>query len=194
MSRAGESRVKALVIVGSPHAKGKSEKLADAICAALAEHGAESEVFSLASHRIGWCVNCGACLKTGDCAIKGDDWVGLCSKFESADLVFLVAPVYFAGPSACLKAMLDRCQMYWARKYVVKSRVPEKRPCHLLVVGDGGDPFGSSPLETICTSALNCANLRIEGNILRFIGNEYDLGRVSQLVFCALENLGKGEA
>lgn len=183
----------ALVIVGSPHAGGRSTVLARAVADALRARGAEPACWHLAARPIAPCVNCGACQTTGDCRIAEDSWPELARHMERCDLVFLVAPVYFAGPAASLKAMLDRCQMFWARKYVLGRAVPPKRPCHLLVVGDGGDPFGSEPLERICTSALNCANLRVGmrgENIHRFIGAEYDLGRVPGIVGAALGEPG----
>lgn len=193
-SARGSGSPDALVIVGSPHGGGRSTALARAVADALRERGVEPTCWHLAARPIAPCVNCGACQTTGDCRIADDSWPELAWHLEHCDLAFLVAPVYFAGPAACLKAMLDRCQMFWARKYVLGRAVPSKRPCHLLVVGDGGDPFGSEPLERICTSALNCANVRVgmQGeNIHRFIGAEHDLSRVPGIVGAALGSLGK---
>lgn len=181
----------ALVLVGSPHDSGKSTELGHAVASALEGRGVDTALHHLAASPVGPCVNCGACQVTGTCRIGGDSWGELSADMESCDIMFLVAPVYFAGPAAPLKAALDRCQMFWARKYVLGRDVPSKRPCHLLVVGDGGDPFGSAPLETICTSALNCANLRVGKNTHRFIGKDYDLSRVPGIVRAALGGLGE---
>lgn len=179
-----------LVLVGSPREQGRSMRLAKAIEVALAVHGVKPTLWPLASYPVAACYNCGACQRTGVCQVVNDGFGVLARHMESADLMFCVAPVYFAGPSAHLKAALDRCQMFWARKHVLKQDMPPKRPCHLLVVGDGGDPFGTSALETICTSALNCANLRIENNIHRYIGIEPSLDEVSHVVDDALRGIG----
>jgi multimeric flavodoxin WrbA len=32
----------------------------------------------------------------------------------------LASPVQFSGPPAAVKAMIDRCQCLWARKYILK--------------------------------------------------------------------------
>lgn len=183
------ARTRALVLVGSAHEHGKSAALGQAVASALEERDVETAFHHLAIAPVGPCTNCGACQVTGRCHIEGDSWPELSARMEGCDIMFLVAPVYFAGPAAPLKAALDRCQMFWARKYVLERDVPPKRPCHLLVVGDGGDPFGSEPLETICTSALNCANLRVGQNVYRFIGEDYDLSRVPQIVDAALHAL-----
>ena len=183
-----------LVLVGSPHEGGKSTKLAQAVCSELQANGVKPTYWHLAQYPVAACNNCGACQATGECAIVNDGWGVLSRHMDSADLFILVAPVYFAGPSGWLKAALDRCQVYWARKYVLHAQMPPKRPAYLLVVGDGGDPFGTQPLEVICTSALNCANLRITPErIERFVGEGYDVSRVPQLVERALREARGGE-
>lgn len=58
-------------------------------------------------------------------AIRGTCFRGT---MNSCAALVVIAPVYFAGPSGWLKAALDRCQMYWARKYVLRNWVPRKRP------------------------------------------------------------------
>lgn len=181
-----------LVVVGSSHVGGKSTKLADAFMGAFNAHGVQPDYVHLANCSIADCINCSACFETGECVFD-DDWEALATKLATADLTLIVAPIYFAGPCANLKAMLDRCQMFFARKYVLEDSVPPKRPAHLVVVGDGGDPFGSQPLELICTSALNCANVRIEGRVHRFIGDEYDFARLPEIVDTMLEDLEAGQ-
>ncbi len=177
----------ALVLVGSPHEDGKSARLATEITRHLRESGMKVTHFEIAKYPVAACTGCGVCSQTGDCCIAGDSWGVLSKHMESCAVFVLVAPVYFAGPSGWLKAALDRCQMFWARKYVLQDRVPEKKPAHLVVIGDGGDPFGSEPLETICTSALNCANLRIESSrIHRLIGSDYDITRAESIAQQAL--------
>lgn len=172
-----------LMLVGSPHEHGKSSQLAAELARIARDRGAEVTLYELSKYPVAACTGCGACQKTGSCVIANDGWGVLSKHMESCDAFVLVAPVYFAGPSGWLKAALDRCQMYWARKYILERDVPAKRPAHLIVIGDGGDPFGSGPLETICTSALNCANLRITPERThRMIGDDYDLGSAPDLV------------
>ncbi len=179
-----------LVLVGSPRENGKSMRVARAIEGVLGVQGVKPCVWPLATHPVAACYNCGTCQRTGECQIANDGFNVLARHMMSADLMFCIAPVHFAGPSAHLKAALDRCQMFWARKYVLKQEMPPARPCHLLVVGDGGDPFGTAPLEAICTSALNCANLRIDDHIHRFIGAEPAFDDVTAVVEDALRGIG----
>lgn len=179
-----------LIIVGSPHEKGKSAMFGRKLSEYLRLSGAAVTLFEVAKYPVAACTGCNACFTTGTCCIKGDAWNVLSRHMESCAALVVIAPVYFAGPSGWLKALLDRCQMYWARKYILKEWVPRERPAHLVVIGEGGDPFGTEPLETICTSALNCANLRIEpGRVMRMIGDEYDLNRAVTLSGQVMANI-----
>lgn len=165
-----------LVLVGSPREEGRSAQFGSKLAQDLRDRGLRVALFELAKHPVAACTGCGVCSQTGNCCIVGDAWNVLSKHLESCAVLVVVAPVYFAGPSGWLKAALDRCQMYWARKYVLGQGVPSKRPAYLVVIGEGGDPFGSEPLEAICTAALNCANLRIEpARIVRLIGQEFSL-------------------
>jgi protein-tyrosine-phosphatase len=54
-----------------------------------------------------------------------------------ADVVVLATPIFFYGPSAQLKALIDRSQALWARRYVLKLIDPKApfRKGFLLAVG-----------------------------------------------------------
>lgn len=181
-----------LVLVGSPHTDGKSALFGRKLSEYLRLSGAAVTLYEIAKYPVAACTGCEACSQTGLCCIKGDAWNVLSRHMDSCAALVVIAPVYFAGPSGWLKAALDRCQMYWARKYVLKDWIPRKRPAHLVVIGDGGDPFGTEPLETICTSALNCANLRIEPDrIMRMIGDQYDLRNAVTLAGRVMASIGR---
>lgn len=181
-----------LILVGSPHTDGKSALFGRKLSEYLRLSGAAVTLYEIAKYPVAACTGCEACSRTGLCCIKGDAWNVLSRHMESCAALVVVAPVYFAGPSGWLKAALDRCQMYWARKYVLKDWIPRKRPAHLVVIGDGGDPYGTEPLETICTSALNCANLRIEPDrIMRMIGDQYDLRNAITLSGRVMASIGR---
>ena len=68
------------------------------------------------------CQGCGGCEKTGQCVIK-DDMTQLYEAFEQLDSLVLASPIYFGGVTAQTKAMIDRCQALWARKYRLKAPV-----------------------------------------------------------------------
>jgi multimeric flavodoxin WrbA len=53
------------------------------------------------------CKACAACRKAGRCVQK-DDWPSLLEKMEASGIWVLGTPVYWWGPSAQLKAFVDR--------------------------------------------------------------------------------------
>ena len=59
---------------------------------------------------------------------------------RKADLVVAASPVFFYGVSAQLKALIDRCQTLWARRYMLKLEDPGQsiRRGYLLSVGATG--------------------------------------------------------
>lgn len=105
------------------------------------------------------------------CVIR-DDMDDIYPLLEDADELIVVAPVYFAGPSSQLKAVLDRFQPYfWTRQ---RAR---RRPCTLHVVGEGGDPHGFDPLVGTVRSAAAVAGFRLE-RVLDWVGKIDESGEI----------------
>ena len=150
------SKRRLLVIVGSPR-EGRCARLADGLARGARESGLLVDIFKLSSHEISGCINCESCAENGVCVID-DDMHELDGLIDGASALAIVTPVYFAGPPSQLKAVLDRLQPRWARRYLLSGAMPEKRPGLLVVSGTGGDPFGYGPLRTICRSACNLAD------------------------------------
>jgi multimeric flavodoxin WrbA len=61
------------------------------------------------------------------------------NELEQADRIILSSPIQFMGVTAQAKAMIDRCQALWARKYVL-NRPPlgDRRERKGLFVSVGG--------------------------------------------------------
>jgi multimeric flavodoxin WrbA len=166
-----QANARICLIMGSP-AKGSANRLAGLVEQGIQEAGATCDFFSVADHEVSGCIACDVCLKTGICFKTRDcldDFYQLEEMLESCDELVVVSPVYFAGPPAQLKAVYDRFQPHWARRYIMGEPAPEKRPATLFVLGDGEDPFGYEPLLTITRSALNIAGFRL-GDVHDFIG------------------------
>jgi multimeric flavodoxin WrbA len=47
----------------------------------------------------------------------------------AADVIVLAAPVFFYGLNALAKAMVDRTQCFWARKYLLGRGLAQERGC-----------------------------------------------------------------
>ena len=111
--------MKVLAIAGSPRRKGNTDLLLAELARGAQSKGAEVETIVVQNLRLSTCLHCDTCLKTGECRIQ-DDMQSIYVKLAEADIIVVASPVQFAGITAPLKAMIDRCQCLWARKYVLK--------------------------------------------------------------------------
>jgi multimeric flavodoxin WrbA len=84
-----------------------------------ASQGAETKTIVLSQLKIAPCQHCDGCLETGRCKVK-DDMQRVYDELEQADRLVLASPVHFMGVTAQTKAMIDRCQALWVRKYRLK--------------------------------------------------------------------------
>ena len=115
--------MKVLGIFGSPRRQGNSDTLMHAFLQGAAEAGALVEEVFLRDLKISPCLEIYHCFKDGTCPIK-DEMRGLYDKLVEADVVALGSPVFFYSVSAQAKAMIDRTQALWARRYVLKDDFP----------------------------------------------------------------------
>jgi len=84
-----------------------------------ASTGAEVKILSACRLKIAGCFHCDACYEKGICKVK-DDMPLVYREMESADRIVLASPLHFLTVTAQLKALIDRCQALWARKYILK--------------------------------------------------------------------------
>lgn len=112
-------------ILGSPRRGGNSQVLLDSALKGAADSGKSVSMITLNDLKLSPCQNCGYCDRTGECRIK-DDMVGMSRVMETAPRIIIAAPIYFTNISAQTKIMIDRCQPYWARRFVLNQ--PLKGP------------------------------------------------------------------
>lgn len=141
---ANPSAPRILCLAGSPRHHGNSEQLLDAFVSGVEGSGGIAVRRRAVDAGAAPCRGCNACSQTGKCVMR-DGMDALFVDFDESDAVVVATPVFFATVPAVLKVVFDRCQPYWARRYVLREPFPsDKRPGAILVVGGGGDPFGTS--------------------------------------------------
>ena len=111
--------MKVLGIAGSPRRGGNTDLLLAEVMKGAASGGAEVKTIILNDLEITPCQHCDACLEAGNCRIQ-DDMQMVYKELEQADRIVLASPIQFMGVTAQMKAMIDRFQALWARKYVLK--------------------------------------------------------------------------
>lgn len=106
-----------LGLQGSPRTKGNTSILLSAYLAEAERLGAQTEHVDVATKNISPCKECGTCDKKGFCPIE-DDMQEIYPLLRRADIIVMATPVFFYGPTAQIKALIDRSQALWARRYV----------------------------------------------------------------------------
>jgi multimeric flavodoxin WrbA len=158
-----------LCISGSPRRHGNSERLLDALIEGVEAAGGEAVKLVVRDAGIGVCVGCQGCHERGAC-VRKDGMDNVYRQLDSADAIAVASPVYFATVPAVLKTLLDRCQPYWARRYVLgQPRPAHKRPGAILIVGGGDDPFGAGCALTPVQSVFGVLSVGAD-HIIEVIG------------------------
>ena len=111
--------MRVLGITGSPRRGGNTDLLLAEVMKGAASRGAEVKTIILNDLAFIACQHCDACLKKGKCKYQ-DDMQMVYRELEQADRIVLASPIHFMGITAQMKAMIDRCQALWARKYVLE--------------------------------------------------------------------------
>jgi len=110
--------------MGSPRIKGNTDLLLDEALRGAQSQEAEVEKLVVDKLNIAPCREYYRCLKDGNCAIR-DDMDDIYPKLLDADRVIVASPIFFYGLTSQVKALIDRCQAIWARKYILKQNLPE---------------------------------------------------------------------
>ena len=131
--------MRVLGIAGSPRRGGNTDLLLAEVMRGAASSGAEVKTIILNELTIAPCQHCDGCLETGRCKVE-DDMQMVHSELMKADRLVLASPVHFMGVTAQAKAMIDRCQALWVRKYILKlppsgNRQVERRGLFISVGG-----------------------------------------------------------
>ncbi len=131
--------LKVLGISSSPRADGNSDLLLRQALEAAQSAGAQVEYLPLRDMNIGPCQECNACHQTGVCRVE-DDYQTVFPQLLEADRLIFATPVFFMGVSAQAKALIDRGQCLWARKYVLNRPLfpGEGRERRAMVIAVGG--------------------------------------------------------
>lgn len=99
--------MKVLLVNGSPHEHGCTDRALQETAYVFKEEGIETEIFWIGNGSIGGCTACGACSKLGRCVI--DDNVNLFTvKAQEADGFIFGSPVYYSGMNGSMKSFMDR--------------------------------------------------------------------------------------
>ena len=99
--------MKVLLVNGSPHKNGSTNRALEEVAATLNKNGIETEIFWIGNHALSGCIACKTCVKTGKCVFN--DSVNECrEKALSADGFIFGTPVHYAAASGAMTSFMDR--------------------------------------------------------------------------------------
>ncbi len=115
-----------LGLQGSPRKGNACFLLSEFMCAAE-KLGASVATVDVRKKNILPCKECRTCETSGFCPIDDDMTVEVYTLLREADVVVMASPVFFYSVPAQLKALIDRCQVLWARRYRLGLEDPGRR-------------------------------------------------------------------
>ena len=122
---------------GSPRKKGNTSFLLNNFMQAVEKLGAQTRIIEVTQKNIIPCKEYVVCERKGYCPIDDDVKTEIYPLIRQAEVIVLATPIFFFNMTAQLKAVVDRCQLFWARKYKLKLTDPAKKTKRgfLLAVG-----------------------------------------------------------
>jgi multimeric flavodoxin WrbA len=99
--------MRVLIINGSPRTKGNSSKLVEEMTKIFEKENVEVDSYQIGSKAIRGCMACGYCYEHNECVFK-DDVNDLAKRFEIADGLVVLSPVYYGSANGSIISLLDR--------------------------------------------------------------------------------------
>jgi len=150
-----------LAVNGSPHRKGNTAKLIEAVLRGARERGHETEVVHLIDLDLGYCAWCSTCIEItpGVCPVD-DGFMEHVKAIAEADVLVVGCPSSGRSVTGYMKNWLDRfcnTQLIWtadeAGRVTKQSRLPRGKRSILIVQGCTNQLGGTiEPIEIVLTS------------------------------------------
>ena len=99
--------MKILLVNGSPHKNGSTNRALEEMKRTFEQEGAEAEIFWIGNRPVSGCIACNACYKTGKC-VFGDVVEEFKGKALDADGFVFGAPVHYASNNGNMASFMDR--------------------------------------------------------------------------------------
>jgi multimeric flavodoxin WrbA len=114
--------MKILALIGSPRKKGNTDLLVEQILRGSKTKGHTAEKLYLYDYTISLCTDCRNCKKGDYVCCMNDEMQQIYPKMEAADVIVFGTPIYWYGPTAKMKMLMDRM-----RPFVANGKLKGKR-------------------------------------------------------------------
>lgn len=151
-----------LGIVGSPRKGGNTDVLVSAVLEAAREEGALTDHLQLGDLTVRECDGCHVCWAGKHCR-QNDDMTPLLERIASSDAYVFGTPVYWYGPTALMKAFIDR--LVYFNSPANRARIRGK-PAAMVVPFEEDDPATADLTVSLLDKCFHFLELRPAGRII----------------------------
>ncbi len=124
--------MKVIALAGSPRKNGNSDILLDEAIKAIKSNGNDVKKVYVDDLEVNPCIACDACKEhPQNKCIHDDDMQELCDELAESDLWLIATPIYWWGPTAQLKLVIDR----WYSLYRAED-LKGKKAALIVTMGD----------------------------------------------------------
>lgn len=136
----GGNRMNILALTGSPRKDGNSNYLVEEFTRGATEKGHKVFRFDAAHSEVHPCIACNACGMDGPCVFN-DDFNIAREHLIPADMVVFATPMYYFGPSAQLKSVVDRF-------YAANGQIHVPKKAALIMTYADTQNFKAVPIDS----------------------------------------------
>jgi multimeric flavodoxin WrbA len=163
---------KILAIVGSPRKGGNTDILVNKVAEGAALNGAQVDTLWLAKLKIRECDGCHLCWQGKSCN-KRDDMLGIYPKIIESDAIVFGTPVYWYGPTALMKAFIDRFVYFNCPQ--TRAEIKDKRAATVIPFEEE-NPDTAKPVVEFFERCLGYLQMQFVGSVI--VGGVSDKGDV----------------
>jgi len=159
-----------IALIGSPRKGGNTDLLVDELLARAEADGHTTHKIYLYDHDIRPCVDCRRCKGAEHVCGLRDDMPELYPMLERADLIVFGTPVYWYGPTAKMKLLIDRL-----RPFIASRRLQGKAGVLVAPSEEGAGCCG--PLVDLFRMSFGYLGMTFAGSVL---AAAYEKGEVRE--------------
>jgi multimeric flavodoxin WrbA len=176
--------MKVLGFVGSPRKGSNTDLLVSAILYGAGASNHQIEKLNLYDFNISPCIDCRACQKGSNRCVLSDGMNSISQKIEEADIMIFGSPLYWYGPSAKMKLLLDRL-----RPFATSKKLAGKKGFLIIPSEEGAG--GCDLAVEMFKRSFTYLGVEFVGNILPKAYEKAEIKNNSQVLNEAF-NFGKG--
>jgi multimeric flavodoxin WrbA len=151
-----------LAVIGSPRKGGNTDLLVGKMAEGAASKGAKVDTLRLGELNIRECDGCHVCWQRKPCS-KRDDMLNIYPKIIESDAIIFGTPVYWYGPTALMKAFIDRFVYFNCPEN--RAKIKGKKAV-IVIPFEEQNPDTARPVVEFFEKCFNYLEMHLAGSII----------------------------